>query len=684
MSRPWFETVPPDAHWLLTGGTRRGKSGLLQLQTRFLINTNVVGLTAVDPHGSYVRAIIDWLANPLHGQIDRDIHILDPASGSFGLNPLELPDTSWESCHLAANTLASIVESRFEASPEQTPRLSRLVYVAAMLCARRKLTLIELVEVLSLAGDELRRSLLSEFGNDIVRHELEELHTLAAKQPARFLELVESTKNRFIRLLGDPRLRCILGQRHGLNPCKLMDARSIILADFSSLNYSDAAFLGCILSSMFFSAARYRKPMACAPHKLILDEAESLLTVDVARMCDQSAKMGLTLLAAIQRLGQLRARGDFLADALMTNCAVKVCFGGLEPMSARYMAETFFTGFIDFADLKLGTERPVAIGSQKTIVTNHSTAHHLAEHEATGETESIAHGTARSRMVSVTEADGTSESEGTNMATAQGAMDADSLGSASSSFDGLSTSISFDPNSGGLFMLPPVLGANSGTSQGTGLTSIASSSSGRSSSATSGSSRATTSSHTTAVTEAIGTTESEVRGSATSRTRGTSRGVSTSDGESETFIAQYEWLPAFYSLEEQLHRLTGELIQLPRRECFVKIEDQRPFRTRTADLTPAFQTPIFKRIMLPVFLESVARRSPYLLTHAAAESAIAARLDEHVPSREPEPDFAAAETVNVIDDHDAYAKEFFDRHSRTYPKSLPFAVTRKHGDNDND
>jgi protein involved in plasmid replication-relaxation len=37
-------------------------------------------------------------------------------------------------------------------------------------------------------------------------------------------------------------------------------------------------------------------------------------------MCDQTAKFGLFLYTAIQRLGQLRARGDFLMDALLENC----------------------------------------------------------------------------------------------------------------------------------------------------------------------------------------------------------------------------------------------------------------------------------------------------------------------------------------------------------------------------
>jgi hypothetical protein len=68
-----------------------------------------------------------------------------------------------------------------------------------VLCARKNLTLLEMLELLSLGGEELRRSVLHDFDNRVVRRELEDLQVLADKQPQRFLEYVESTRNRFVR-----------------------------------------------------------------------------------------------------------------------------------------------------------------------------------------------------------------------------------------------------------------------------------------------------------------------------------------------------------------------------------------------------------------------------------------------------------------------------------------------------
>ena len=134
------------------------------------------------------------------------------------------------------------------------------------------------------------RSLLQDFDNRIVRRELEDLTILATRSPRDFLALVESTKNRFVRWLGDRRLARILGQKKGLDPLAVMDGSEVVLADLSSLTYSDAALLGCLITSMYFAAARRRPPLQRPRHRLFLDEAESLLTLDVARMCDQSAK----------------------------------------------------------------------------------------------------------------------------------------------------------------------------------------------------------------------------------------------------------------------------------------------------------------------------------------------------------------------------------------------------------
>lgn len=584
-----------DGHALVVGGTRRGKSGLLQLMARSLVRRGFDGLTAIDPHGEFARAVAAWLANPRNGQHDRRVHVLDPASSdAFGANPLE-NDGSWEGCHDAAVLLASVIESRFGASPEETPRLARIVYVAAMAAARKQLTVLEMIELLSLGAESLRRSVLVDFDNRVVRRELEDLYLLADKQPARFLEYVESTKNRFVRLLGDRRLARILGQKTGLNPRAVMDGRDIVLVDLSALAPSDAAFVGALVTSMYAAAAMRRPPLRSARHRLILDEAESLITVDTARLVDRCAKFGLNLIAAVQRLGQLRAKGDFIADALLGNVSLKIVFGGLEAESAEYMARQLFTGHIDLAEWKPGSVRPTVVGQDKVTVRNRSHADHEAEHESRAATRSHTRAHAR--------AETTSTAFGTATATGAAASSAEIM----------------TPDTG-ILSLPSVLQQSASETAST----------------------VTTESMVTA--SAVSDAVIEGEGYAETTGSGKSRGRSDTIGESECFVSRFEWLPsAQFTLEEQLHRLTGELMNLDRRWCFVKVEGARPYKTRTQDLDPPFRSIEFQTVMVPAYLRASTLRSPYLHPAAAVDEEIAARLIdlEAVPRPAPEPDIAA-------------------------------------------
>ena len=104
--------------------------------------------------------------------------------------------------------------------------------------------------------------------------------------------------------------------------------------------------------------------------------------------------------------------------------------------------------------------------------------------------------------------------------------------------------------------------------------------------------------------------------------------MSLAEGESEALATMYESLPTqLFSLEEQLHRLTAELMSLPRREAFVRVESDAPFRARTADLTPAFRSTEFKAELLPRYLLNVARRSRYAVLNSEIDHELATRID---------------------------------------------------------
>src|SRR5436189_4129584 len=99
-----------------------------------------------------------------------------------------------------------------------------------------------------------------------------------------------------------------------------------------------------------------------------------------------------------------------ILNAILTNTGIKIVFGGLDPNDADLLARLLFTGHLDLAEWKLGSERPVAVGQDKTTIANWSRAEMEAQSEMTAHTRSHSRGTAY----------GTSTTQGTATGTAIG------------------------------------------------------------------------------------------------------------------------------------------------------------------------------------------------------------------------------------------------------------------------
>ncbi|MDO8598449.1 MAG: hypothetical protein Q7R45_17705, partial [Sulfuricaulis sp.] len=217
--------------------------------------------------------------------------------------------------------------------------------------------------------------------------------------------------------------------------------------------------------------------------------------------------------------------------------------------------------------------------------------------------------------------------------------------------DGTNASLAFTPEAFP-FTPPSPLSQSAGRSRGNNVSSSAGRSSARSSAR-----------H-----------NSHARGSST--VHASSRAVSVSEGESEAYLTRYEDRPTeFFSLEEQLHKVTAALINLPRRQYCAKIEDQAPYIARTPDLVPAFKTAAFRDEMLARFMSGMARRSPYLVPAEQVDAEIAAR-GAHILERPntPEPEFT--EPVPIIEGLER-ARQLFNKTPPAADKSSSSPATSK-------
>ncbi len=107
-----------------------------------------------------------------------------------------------------------------------------------------------------------------------------------------------------------------------------------------------------LLVNEIFEVARRRKRDALGrePHayRLYIDEFQEFVSLDISKMLDQVRKFQLFVTLSHQRMGQLT---DDLIAAL-SNCKVRVVFGGLPVNWARYMAEELFIGELDPQKIK--------------------------------------------------------------------------------------------------------------------------------------------------------------------------------------------------------------------------------------------------------------------------------------------------------------------------------------------
>ncbi len=285
-----------------------------------------------------------------------------------------------------------------------------------------------------------------------------------------------------------------------------------------------------------------------------------------------------------------------ICNAILTNTGIKIFFGGLDPDDAELVARLLFTGHVNLCEWKSGSERPVAVGQDKAAVENWSRSEMESESLMRATTHSHAYGSGRGTF------------SGTSTSTGSGASSGESYGQV------LTPPVQFfGPNAPNASLIPYPLSQSVGESSAQSTFEQISESSGETHS------------------------EFEMYGEAETEAHGTNRGTARSRGSSEVFVTRYQWLPAeLYSLTEQMHRLTGELMNLAPREVFVKIRGGRPFRTRTADVPAAFRSSEFKQLMLPRYRAAALARSPYIRAAAEVDAEIAARFAPPLPQPEKE------------------------------------------------
>jgi hypothetical protein len=380
-------------HMQVIGASQRGKSRFLEEMIRQDINAGR-GLCLIDPHGTLYDRIVQWCATHRMNK-RRRIHLMNPAAQDWtiGYNPLRR--TEFDEPAVRVDAMVKACALVWNEDSTRTPLLRKWLRAVFYTLMVKELTLLEAKD-LTTANDPvgLRRFLTHDIPDPIFRSVWEDFFESSPRDRA---DQFSSTINRMLEFLGSPVLRNIIGQRERvLDVRQCMDQGEIVLVNLAlkgKLSPANARLLGMLLVNDFVGTA-YGRDEATAkrrPFYLYIDECYDYLNEDTERMLDQTAKFGLHLILAHQRLGQLKTAGDSIYNAVMTGAQTKVVFGLEHDEDAEAMAKQIFRTEFDLEQPKHILDKPVTVGYRIEWLRGESEG--FTEGESWGESESAGSGT---------------------------------------------------------------------------------------------------------------------------------------------------------------------------------------------------------------------------------------------------------------------------------------------------
>jgi hypothetical protein len=629
-------------HVSIWGRSQVGKSSLAEAWAFAIAKEGRGAVTFADRHGS-ARNLAERLANPANGcqHVHFEYLKCGDTNHAFGLEPLYIPDrhllTAEElraAAHDAALLCASGIVSTYGSKMTETPQLETNLYAISFFGALKGLSLVELLPAISLSGHAIRDFLISDCSDCPASIVLSDLQTLADRSPSKFFEAINSLRNRLVRWTNDRRLIRILGHPKPLNATRIINDKINVFLDSNGMSEPDSDYINTLLQCAYFAGAHRRRPHTGPMHRLFVDEAQGSFCDASARMMDQVRKFRFEGTWIFHRFTQVAEKGDFIAGAIMTH-TTKLIFQVKDEEDARRLATDAFTGHLNLAEWKPGTERPTPVGQQKIILKSRTRSEQFSETESI--TETVMRSSARAFAAS----------------RATGFSNGQSFGAG----DSLS-----------LAAMPPdrMLSPPTPISKTTGSNISAATSNARS------------------VMNAASWSRQYAEARGRSRAHATSSGTAVADGEAEALATVYADLPtATYSLEEQLHRATAAVMTQTPRHFILKPDIGPPIMARMDDVPPAWKSLAFRAQWWPRYLATAAARSALLLPVAQVDAAIAARMQRisDIYQVRDDTNFADPESGgDIVNDPQRYAAEFH-RRQNTQPK-LRIVHARTGGDKD--
>lgn len=441
-------------HMAVYGGTGKGKSKLLELMLRQIIDQRG-GVCVVDPHGDLVE---DLMAHVMHNydatdeRVWRRIHYLEPGSDTarFRFDPFRFKGNSKVSfedwLHAKARSVAqAIIRMQGEADFAGRPRLERFLMNVLYACgvptsANGDHLGLGDVSVLLDPRHTAHDAVLSKITPHLARHApevLSDFNKVKSGTPRQQEDWIESTIGR-LRAFLTPAVKSLFSGAAADSFVfrKVIDQQEVLLVNLRrtpGFTVPQGNAIGGLVINEILEAAQTASRTARRPFYLFIDEASRFVGQDLMDALAQFRKMKLSLCLAVQDLSSLKLRDIDMTAKVISQCGIHVSFQQKNPEDLDVLGQLFGYPLIDFTPLLNEVERSDGYEWVDTESETYGTS--------TSETssESMSDGRSSSVTSSRSESEGigrdkhgmprsTSESESTGSAESKGDQESRTLG----------------------------------------------------------------------------------------------------------------------------------------------------------------------------------------------------------------------------------------------------------------
>ena len=332
-------------HMHVIGATGTGKSSLLLK----LIAQDVEqgrGLALLDPHGDLIDAVISHIPE----ERLKDVILVDPSDNEYpiGLNLLSAYSES-EKIVLSSDMVALFKRFATSWGDQMTSVLANAVN--AILESKNGGTLIDLRRFL--VEPSFRNKFLQTVDDpNIVYYWKHEFQLLRQNTVAPILTRLDT----FLR----PRIvRNMMAQKEGLDFRDILENKKILLVKLAQglIGEENSYLLGTLFVAKLHQAAQLRQnlpPESRPPFYFYIDEFQHFITPSMSAILSGARKYGLGLILAHQDLDQLFNRDPELANSVISNPTIRVCFRCGDKDAAKLESGFSYFDSTDLQSLGIG------------------------------------------------------------------------------------------------------------------------------------------------------------------------------------------------------------------------------------------------------------------------------------------------------------------------------------------